>query len=160
MNILGVGPAELVIVLVLLLVVAGPKRMVQWAYIAGRYMAQLRAMWQETAQMLQQELEQAGIEPETVDAVRDLTRGRSRRVPNPLDGVVDKMKKPLEQDVLRPVEDVMQQVGDTPLAPKPQQQHASGNTSAQAESEAPAEDSVDSEQDTSTSGRYDAWTPN
>lgn len=158
MNILGIGPAELVIVLVLLLVVAGPKRMVQWAYIAGRYMAQLRAMWQETTQMLQQELEQAGIEPETVDAIRDLTRKRTLRAPNPLDSVVDKMTKPLEQDVLRPVEDVLQQVGDTPLAPKPQQQRPSGNTSAQTESETPADDPVDSEQD--TSGRYDAWTPN
>ncbi len=62
MNILGIGVPELIIIFVLLLVVAGPKRMVAWAYIAGRELAKLRAMWSETMGMIQRELQEAGFE--------------------------------------------------------------------------------------------------
>ena len=35
MNIFGLGGAELVVIIVIMLVVAGPTRMVSWAYIKG-----------------------------------------------------------------------------------------------------------------------------
>src|SRR4051794_31741215 len=62
MNFLGVGPAEIIVILVLMLVVAGPKRMVQWAYHAGRYTAMFRKMFQETMNQITRELEDSGID--------------------------------------------------------------------------------------------------
>ncbi len=67
MNILGVGPAEVIVILIIMLVVAGPKRMVQWAYQLGRYTAQLRAMFQETMNAVQKELAESGL-----DVTKDL----------------------------------------------------------------------------------------
>ncbi|MDX2162116.1 MAG: hypothetical protein SF162_12380 [bacterium] len=62
MEILGVGGWELIAVLVLMLVVAGPKRMIHWSYLLGRELAKLRRMWSETAKVLQKELDTAGID--------------------------------------------------------------------------------------------------
>ena len=63
MNIFGIGTTELIIIFVLMMVVAGPKRMIAWAYVAGQYMAKLRDLWQEASGVLKKELEQAGLEP-------------------------------------------------------------------------------------------------
>lgn len=62
MNILGVGPAEVVVILILMLVVAGPKRMIQWAYHAGRYTAMARKMFQETMEQITREIEDSGVD--------------------------------------------------------------------------------------------------
>jgi Sec-independent protein translocase protein TatA len=62
MDILGIGGAELVLIVLVMLVVAGPKRMIQWAYIAGKYAGQARRLWQETAEKLQAELDGAGVD--------------------------------------------------------------------------------------------------
>ncbi len=61
MNILGVGGEEFVIIIVIMLVVAGPKRMVQWMYILGTYVAKFRRMWEETVDVLQDEFDSAGV---------------------------------------------------------------------------------------------------
>src|SRR5438105_3032692 len=68
---LGVGPAELVVIFILMLVVAGPKRMIAWAYQAGKITAQLRAMFQETMQAFQKEMEAAGLDPELQKTITD-----------------------------------------------------------------------------------------
>ncbi len=62
MDILGVGGWELVAILLIMLVVAGPKRMISWSYTLGKYVAQLRHMWAETAEMLQKEFDEAGVD--------------------------------------------------------------------------------------------------
>lgn len=62
MNIFGVGPAELILILILLFVVAGPKRMIQWAYYLGRYTAQFRRMVEESWSQVRKELESAQID--------------------------------------------------------------------------------------------------
>jgi sec-independent protein translocase protein TatB len=67
MNILGVGPGELLVIFVIALVVAGPKRMIQWAYHIGRYTARIRAMAQETMSAFQKELAASGL-----DVTKDL----------------------------------------------------------------------------------------
>jgi len=64
MEILGIGGAELVAILIIMLVVAGPKRMIQWAYILGKYTAKARAMWTESMAYLQKEFEAAGLDVE------------------------------------------------------------------------------------------------
>ncbi|MCZ7542900.1 MAG: hypothetical protein M5R40_04895 [Anaerolineae bacterium] len=75
MNIFGIGAAELVIIFLILLVVAGPKRMVAWAYIVGRELSKLRVMWSETMEMIQTELEEAGVEE--VKELRNLGKLRN-----------------------------------------------------------------------------------
>src|SRR5690606_41471061 len=76
MNILGIGGPELIIILVLMLIVAGPKRMIQWAYIMGTYVAKFRRMWAETVDVLQKEFDEAGV---GVQIPKDIpTRGTIR----------------------------------------------------------------------------------
>src|SRR5262249_36107590 len=62
MDIFGVGGWEIVAIRLVMLVVAGPKRMIQWAYILGTYVAKLRVMWAETMSMVQKELDAAGVD--------------------------------------------------------------------------------------------------
>jgi Tat protein translocase TatB subunit len=64
MNVFGIGGWELVLVLIIMLVVAGPKRMAQWAYTLGRWTAKLRVMWEEVAESLQAELKESGFDVE------------------------------------------------------------------------------------------------
>ena len=73
MNILGVGGSELIIIFVIMLVIAGPKRMIHWAYIMGQYIAKFRRMWAETVDVLQHEFDEAGVD---IQVPRELpTRG-------------------------------------------------------------------------------------
>ena len=77
MNIFGVGGAELVLIVVIMLVVAGPKRMMRWMYVLGIYMGKLRGMWQETMVMMQREIDQAGLDielPKDIPTRRDMNR--------------------------------------------------------------------------------------
>src|SRR5947199_5311736 len=68
MNFLGIGPGEILVVFIIMLVVAGPKRMIQWAYQIGRYTAQIRAMFQEAMDQFQKELNVADL-----DLTKDLS---------------------------------------------------------------------------------------
>ncbi len=61
MNILGIGPGPFVIIFLALLLF-GPKKMVQYAYQAGRYVSQLRGMWEQTMQAVQKEFQDAGLD--------------------------------------------------------------------------------------------------
>ncbi len=61
MNILGVGGSEFLIVLLIMLVIAGPKRMIHWSYVLGKHMAKFRRMWSETVDIVQQEFDEAGV---------------------------------------------------------------------------------------------------
>jgi Sec-independent protein translocase protein TatA len=62
MNILGIGPAELIVILVIMFVVAGPKRMLAWAYVLGQYVAKFRAYFDETMRAVRKEFEEAQID--------------------------------------------------------------------------------------------------
>jgi Sec-independent protein translocase protein TatA len=68
-NILGIGLPQLIIVGGLALVLFGPKKMVQYAYQAGRMLSQLRVMWEEAARNVQKEFKDAGL-----DLPKDLTK--------------------------------------------------------------------------------------
>ncbi len=56
------NPTDMLIILIIMLVVAGPKRMIQWAYTLGRYTAQIRVMLQETMNAVQKEIDEAGLD--------------------------------------------------------------------------------------------------
>lgn len=62
MDILGIGGWELITVLILMIVVAGPKRMIQWSYVLGRELAKVRRLWSEAARTIQKEFDDAGID--------------------------------------------------------------------------------------------------
>jgi Sec-independent protein translocase protein TatA len=77
MNILGVGGWEFFLIFVIMLIVAGPKRMIQWAYELGRYVAYLRTMWSQMMNMVQQELDDAGVDiklPKELPTRRNVTK--------------------------------------------------------------------------------------
>jgi len=61
MNILGIGGAEFVLIFIIMLIVAGPKRMIAWSYTLGTYIAKFRRMWEETVDVLQKEFDEAGV---------------------------------------------------------------------------------------------------
>jgi Sec-independent protein translocase protein TatA len=78
MNIFGIGELELLLIIIIALIVAGPKRMIQWMYVLGRWVAKLRRMWSEAMVLVQRELNEAGLD---VEVPKDLpTRGELRRV--------------------------------------------------------------------------------
>ena len=88
MNIFGIGGAELVLILVIMLVVAGPKRMIQWAYVLGKYVAVLQKMWSQAAAALQKEFDEAGVElevpkelPTKGELQRSITTAIQKNVP-------------------------------------------------------------------------------
>lgn len=62
MNILGIGAPELVVIFLIALMVAGPKRMIAWAYTLGQWMAKLRRMWGEVVDLVQKEINDAGVD--------------------------------------------------------------------------------------------------
>jgi sec-independent protein translocase protein TatB len=77
MNILGVGVPEIAIVVLIILVVAGPERAIRWAYLIGREMGRIRAMGEEAMAAFRAEIEAAGLDKdldELKKAGRDLQK--------------------------------------------------------------------------------------
>ncbi|PMB48375.1 hypothetical protein CEN41_01225 [Fischerella thermalis CCMEE 5330] len=61
MNFFGIGGTELVLIVLIMLIVAGPKRMIQWAYVLGVWVGKARIMWQQAVDVLQKEMDEAGV---------------------------------------------------------------------------------------------------
>lgn len=97
MELFGIGTTELIAILLIMLVVAGPKRMLQWAYILGQYTAKLRQMWAETMAVMQKEFDQAGV---------DVTLPKN--FPN-RNSLVNQMNNALS-GITKPVQDVLDEV--------------------------------------------------
>ena len=62
MNVFGVGAWELVAILLIMLVFAGPKRMIHWSYVLGKHVAKFRKIWSETVDLVQKEFDDAGLD--------------------------------------------------------------------------------------------------
>jgi Sec-independent protein translocase protein TatA len=52
---------QILIILFIALLVFGPKKMMEYAYQAGKWIAKLRVMYEQTMQQVQAEMEQAGV---------------------------------------------------------------------------------------------------
>jgi Sec-independent protein translocase protein TatA len=77
-DILGVGPLELVAIFIIMLVVAGPKRMARWAYLTGQYIGRFRAMFQETMAAIQKEVDESGLDiSQDIKDIKNATTGLS-----------------------------------------------------------------------------------
>ena len=96
MNILGVGGTEFLIILIIMLIVAGPKRMIHWSGILGQYVAKFRRMWAETVDIVQQEFDEAGV---GIQLPRDVpTRGSlNKQASKMLSGVSNPIKETMDQ---------------------------------------------------------------
>ncbi len=62
MELFGIGGTEMVAIFIIMLVVAGPKRMIQWAYVLGQYTAKARVMWDGVMANVQREMDEAGMD--------------------------------------------------------------------------------------------------
>ena len=117
MNVFGVGAWELVAILLIMLVFAGPKRMIHWSYVLGQHVAKFRKIWSETVDLVQKEFDDAGVdiklpkEPPTrknlnrtlTDAVKPMTQ--------PVQDSLDEVKQDME---------TLKEVSDTLNEKKPQ----------------------------------------
>jgi Sec-independent protein translocase protein TatA len=107
-EILGVGPLEIVAVVVIMLVVAGPKRMARWAYLSGQYLARFRAMFQETMAAIHKEFEESGLDVQqdiqeikkTTSAISkfDIVGEASRVINQPVESTSTETKSPPSDD--------------------------------------------------------------
>ncbi|MEZ4667785.1 MAG: hypothetical protein R3E39_07700 [Anaerolineae bacterium] len=100
MEIFGVGGAEFVAIFIIMLVVAGPKRMIQWAYILGRYTAKARAMWSETMNYVQKEFDEAGLDvqlPKEIPTRGNLNREINKQVQKAVAPVTNPLKTTLDE---------------------------------------------------------------
>jgi Sec-independent protein translocase protein TatA len=96
MNILGVGGWELLAILLIMLLVAGPKRMIHWAYILGQYVAKFRAMWSETVDVIQKEFDDAGV---GIQIPKDIpTRGNlNKQIGKAMESVTRPVKETMDK---------------------------------------------------------------
>ena len=100
MNILGIGGPELILILLIMLIVAGPKRMIHWAYIVGTYLAKFRRMWAETVDVIQKEFDEAGVDvklPRDVPTRDNLRRSISEQANRALRDVAEPMRETANQ---------------------------------------------------------------
>jgi Sec-independent protein translocase protein TatA len=98
MDIFGIGGPELVFILIIMLVFAGPKRMLQWAYQLGKFAAKARQMWAESMGYLQKEFDEAGV---GIELPKELpTKGS-------LNKTLTEQAGKLMSPVTKPVEDIM-----------------------------------------------------
>lgn len=105
MNIFGVGGAELVLILLIMLIVAGPKRMARWAYVLGTYVGKLRVVWGQMMDTIQAEIDEAGIDvqlPRTPPTRQDMNQF-ARDAARPFTAPVEDAWRQAKQDVSEPV---------------------------------------------------------
>ncbi|MBI1281977.1 MAG: hypothetical protein GC179_27880 [Anaerolineaceae bacterium] len=114
MEIFGVGGAELAAILIIMLIVAGPKRMIQWAYVLGQYVAKFRSIWADVMDGVQKELDEAGMDvqlPKTMPTRADLNQ-HITTFTNPAANVWAGITAPV-QDVMNDVSTEIKQAQDT-----------------------------------------------
>lgn len=128
MNILGVGAAELVAVLLIMLVFAGPKRMIHWSYVLGQHVAKFRKIWSETVDLVQKEFDEAGVdiklpkEPPTRKSLNRTVSDAVKPMTQPLQDSLDEVKKDL--DTVKEVSDSLNNK-TAKTGPKPKKAPAS-----------------------------------
>ena len=102
MNVLGVGAWELVAILLIMLVFAGPKRMIHWSYVLGQHVAKFRKVWSETVDLVQKEFDDAGLdiklpkEPPTRKSLNSAVTDAVKPMTNPMQETLDEVKKDLD----------------------------------------------------------------
>lgn len=104
MEFLGIGGWEIVAILLVMLIFAGPKRMLQWSYTLGKWVGVARGMWAQTAQQLEHELHESGVD---IEVPRDLPTRQS------LNASISKYVSNAAKPVVEPVKDVQRELDST-----------------------------------------------
>ena len=105
MNILGVGGWEFLLIMLIMVVVAGPRRMAHWAYLMGRYTARLRTIWAETMEILQKEFDEAGLdvklpkEPPTRQNIQAMSRNYLKPITQPMEDAMKEVEAEMKEDL-------------------------------------------------------------
>ena len=111
MNVFGVGAWELVAILLIMLVFAGPKRMIHWSYVLGQHVAKFRKIWSETVDLVQKEFDEAGVdiklpkEPPTRKSLNKSLTAAVQPMTKPLQESMDEVKK--DVDAFKDVSDAL-----------------------------------------------------
>jgi len=123
MNIFGVGGPELIAILIIMLVFAGPKRMIHWSYILGQYIAKFRVIWSQTVDMVQQEFDEAGVdikipkEPPTRQNLQQSFSDAMKPMTQPIQDSLDEVKKDI--DSVKSIDNELKQSTKPPAQTSP-----------------------------------------
>jgi Sec-independent protein translocase protein TatA len=177
MNIFGVGGPELMVILVIMLVFAGPKRMIHWSYILGQYISKFRVMWSQTVDLVQKEFDEAGVdiklpkEPPTRKNLNKTIADALQPVTKPIQDSMDEVKKDMDSvkavsdDLKGQTSEISKELKEKTAEPPkedvkkitgPVEVYSSKKTPKQAEEKAPV--ASDSESDTVTSSEAEPVT--
>ena len=102
MNVFGVGALELLAILLIMLVFAGPKRMIHWSHILGQHVSKFRKIWSETVDLVQKEFDEAGVdiklpkEPPTRKNFNRTVTDAMKPMTKPVQDSLDEVKKDLD----------------------------------------------------------------
>lgn len=103
MKFFGIGGPEIVLIFLIMLIVAGPKRMIGWAYIIGQYVGKFRILWEQMVDMVQQEVDEAGLDvkiPRELPTRQNITKQAGAMLKpfvEPMEATLDEMKQPLQE---------------------------------------------------------------
>lgn len=158
-NILGVGPAEMILIFLIALIFLGPKRMLAWTYQAGKYTARFRAQLSEMMAAVRKEFEAAQI-----DLPKDLS---VPRVPRGGFDIVKEANKLVNAELSKPASGAAASSTNPAATGADAASVAAAAKTASENGRAPAPQSAgeNNASDTSTPGkedneaRYDAWLP-
>ncbi|MCY4464157.1 MAG: hypothetical protein OXE46_01330 [Chloroflexi bacterium] len=141
MNILGVGAWEFVAILLIMLVFAGPKRMIHWSYVLGQHVAKFRKIWAETVDIVQKEFDDAGVdiqlpkEPPTRQNLNKTITAAAAPLTKPVQDSLDEVKKDIES--VQEVSDALNQKQPKTKS-KPQKTAATAKPATEAKTNQPA----------------------
>ena len=150
MNFFGIGGTELVVIALIMLIVAGPKRMIRWAYVLGVWVGRARTLWQQAVEALQKEMDEAGVnvqlpkEPPTRQTitrmVSDVVKPYTQELETAYRQTQQAVKPPPAAGSSEPVEAPAPTLGawDRPTAPPAAPQPDLGSWSAPKREEAPS----------------------
>lgn len=155
MNIFGIGGAELVLILLILLIVAGPKRMARWAFVMGHYVGKFRRMWSEMVDLVQKEINDAGMdvtlpkEPPNRQTINRWVNEAAKPLSEPIQGMAREIESDMKQidesargqassATSKPAASTNKAGGATPAASKPAVAAGSASMGAWSSPEKPA----------------------
>ncbi len=121
MNVFGVGAWELVAILLIMLVFAGPKRMIHWSYVLGQHVSKFRKIWSETVDLVQKEFDDAGVgiklpkEPPTRKSLNTSVAAAMKPMTQPVQDSLNEVQKDL--DSVKEVSDSLNDKKPSPAKP-------------------------------------------
>lgn len=132
MNVFGVGAWELVAILLIMLVFAGPKRMIHWSYVLGQHVSKFRKIWSETVDLVQKEFDDAGVdiklpkEPPTRGSLNKSLTEAVKPMTKPVQDSLYEVKK--DMDTFKEVSDSLNDKKPKPASSASQSKAASAQT--------------------------------